>query len=62
MSAEAATIVELAKLSLQLYFAHMALAGKTDEEVAEFYEEQKTSFKLRNPSELNPVPEPAEGE
>ena len=46
------SLAEMAKLILHLYFAHMALAGRTDEEQDAFYQEVKKGFFERHPSKL----------
>jgi hypothetical protein len=50
----ATAVVELAKLGLQIYFLAMATAGKTDEEIDEFYKGQLAYF-IANPPETLPV-------
>ena len=56
MSEIGIAIAELAKITLQIYFAQMAIANKTEEEIDLIFQEQREQFFLRNPSKLNKVP------
>lgn len=45
-------ILELAKLTLQLYFLQMQVAGKTDEEAKKEFDKAKTKFMQCTPDKL----------
>jgi hypothetical protein len=51
-----AGMFELARLSLQTYFEYMRIAGKTEAEADQIYEETKRGFVQRRPYDL-PDPE-----
>ena len=49
------SLAELAKIALQIYFAQLAMAGKSQEEMDVMYREAKDQFFARHPSKLKDV-------
>ena len=49
------SLAELAKFALQMYFAQLAMAGKTAEEMDAMYKATKEQFFDRHPSKLKDV-------
>jgi hypothetical protein len=48
-------IIEAARLALQSYFMQMQLAGKTEEEIEQIYNEEKIKFLANRPEDLPEV-------
>lgn len=50
-------MTELAKLALQQYFNYAKVAGKTEAEIEEIYQAERTRFMARHPDDLPDVGE-----
>jgi hypothetical protein len=48
-------LAEIAKITLQIYFAQMALAGQTPEQIEAMYQAERAKFIERAPEKLNPI-------
>ena len=47
-------LTELAKMALQMYFAQMAMAGQTPEQIEATFQTERAKFAERSPDKLNP--------
>jgi hypothetical protein len=47
------TLIEIAKLGLQIWFANMRIAGKSEEEIQKLYDSEIETFNNNNPRSLS---------